>query len=253
MFWSENALIGKRILITGASSGIGKSCAILCSKLGAEIIACGRNEERLNQTMLSLSGSGHIHLNFELNDESAIASALKHLKGTTPISGFIHSAGIERTNPLKTIYMEDFTEMFKTNVAAAVEVMKQIMKPRVYNKSGMSVVLISSIRGSKGEKGNIEYGTTKAALYGLTKSMALELAAKNVRVNTISPTLVNTEMLSKVFEALPEDAFKTIKNKHLLGIPEPNDVANLAAYLISDMSRYITGTDITIDSGYSLG
>ena len=203
--------------------------------------------------MSSLSGSGHIHLIFELNDEYVIEETLKSIQGTTPVSGFIHSAGIERTNPLKTIYMDDFSEMFKTNVAAAVAITKQIMKPGIYDKSGVSVVLISSIRGYKGERGNIEYGTTKSALYGLTRSMALELAGKNARINTISPTLVNTEMLTRVLEALPENASQAITNKHLLGIPEPNDVANLAAYLISDMARCITGIDITIDSGYSLG
>jgi len=253
MLWSEIALDGKRILITGASSGIGRSCAILCSELGAKIIACGRNEDRLAQTIAALSGSGHIYLAFELNNEDAIETALKSLKGTTPISGFIHSAGIERTNPLKTIYMDDFSEMFKTNVAAAVAITKQIMKPGIYDKSGVSVVLISSIRGYKGERGNIEYGTTKSALYGLTRSMALELAGKNARINTISPTLVNTEMLTRVLEALPENASQAITNKHLLGIPEPNDVANLAAYLISDMARCITGLVVLRPKRYSLG
>lgn len=253
MLWSENTLAGKRILITGASSGIGRSCAILCSELGAEIIACGRNEVRLTQTIAALSGSGHIHMAFELNDENAIEAALKFLKGTTPISGFVHSAGIERTNPLKTIYMDDFTEMFKTNVAAAVSITKQIMKPGMYDKSGLSIVLISSISGLRGEKGKIEYSCSKAAVSGLTKSLAQELSAKGVRVNDICPAMVKSEMLERMFESLPEDSVNGISQKHLLGIPDAFDVANMAIYLLSDLSRHVTGTSIILDSGYSIG
>ncbi|MEN6294002.1 MAG: SDR family oxidoreductase [Methanobacterium sp.] len=253
MIWSENALKGKRILITGASSGIGRSCAILCSELGAEIIACGRNEDRLAQTMSSLSGSGHIHLIFELNDEYVIEETLKSIQGTTPVSGFIHSAGIERTNPLKTIYMDDFTEMFKTNVAAAVAITKQIMKPGMYDKNGMSIVLISSVSALRGEKGKIEYCSTKSAVSGLTKSLAQELASKGVRVNDICPSMVKSEMLDRMFESLPEESVEDILQKHLLGILDVNDVANMAAYLVSDLSRHITGTSIILDSGYSIG
>lgn len=252
ILWSDNVLEGKRILITGASSGIGRSCAILCSRLGANIIACGRDEERLASTISSLSGSGHIKMSFELNDESSIEKMLEPLRGTTPISGFIHSAGIERTSPLKTIYMDNYVEMFKTNVASAISIARLIMKPRVYDKNGLSIVLISSIRGIKGEKGNIEYSSTKSALYGLTKSMALELAAKNVRINSISPAFVNTEMFAQVLKDLPENTSRELVEKHLLGIPEPRDIANLASFLISDMAKFITGTNIIIDGGYSL-
>jgi len=253
MLWSENALQGKRILITGASSGIGRSCAILCSKLGAEIIACGRNEDRLAQTIAALSGSGHIYLAFELNDETQIEYAIKKLKGTKPISGFIHSAGIERTNPLNTIFMDDFVEMFKTNVASAIAIIKRIMKPGMYDKNGVSVVLISSVSGLKGEKGKIEYSSTKAAILGLTKSLAQELSAKGVRVNGICPAMVKSEMLDRMFESLPENSVNGILQKHLLGILDAVDVANMAVYLISDLSRHVTGTNITLDSGYSIG
>lgn len=252
MVWAETALKGKRILITGASSGIGRGCAILCSQLGAEIIACGRNEERLAETISKLSGSGHISMAFELNDEQSIEEKIRQLKGSIPISGFIHSAGIERTNPLKTVYMDEFVEMFKTNVAAATAITKQITKPGMYDKTGLSIVLISSISGLQGERGKVEYSSTKAALSGMTKSLALELSGKKVRVNSICPAMIRTEMLDRMFENLPEESVSDIKRKHLLGIPDVESVANMTVYLISDLSKQITGTNIVLDSGYSM-
>ena len=253
MLWSDSILNGKRILITGASSGIGRSCAVLCSQLGAEIIACGRNKERLAETLAALYGSGHVSLECELNNEGEIGERFSVLRGTKPISGFIHSAGIERTNPLKTIDMEDFVEMFKTNVASAVSISKFIMRPGMYDKIGLSIVLISSISGVKGEKGKIEYSSTKAAVIGLVKPLALELAGKGARVNSISPAMVDSEMLEASFQNLPESSVKTIMDKHLLGIIEPLDVSNLAVFLISDLSKRITGINVTLDSGYTIG
>jgi len=253
MLWSDSLLRDKRILITGASSGIGRACAILCSQLGAQIIVCGRDEERLAQTKAAFSGDGHISLAFELTDETQIGGRLAELKGSKPISGFIHCAGIERTNPLKTIYMDEFTHMFKINVASAIVICKLITKPGMYDKQGMSIVLISSVSGVMGEKGKIEYSATKSSLHGLTKALALELSNKGIRVNNICPAMVRSEMLERMFLNLPEESVQNIKARHLLGIPGPDDVANAAAYLVSDLSRHITGTTITIDSGYSIG
>jgi len=250
--WSENILEGKRILITGASSGIGKNCAVICSQLGAEIVACGRDKERLADTIRSLSGSGHIALDFELNDEIAIKKSLSVLSGTKAISGFIHSAGIERTNPLKSIDIGDFCEMFKTNVASAVQIAALISSPRLFDKNGCSYVFISSIRGLLGEKGNIEYSSTKSAIFGLVKSLARELASKSIRVNSITPAMVYTPMLSSILSSLPEESASEIERKHLMGFMEPEDVANMCVYLISDLGKRITGTNIIVDSGYSL-
>jgi len=252
MLWSDSILRNKRILITGASSGIGRSCAVLCSLLGAKIIACGRDLDRLAQTIGSLSGDGHVSLAFELTNEEEIENKLATLRGTEPISGFVHCAGLERTNPLKTICMEDFTEMFKINVASAVVISKLIAKPGMYDKKSMSIVLISSVSGVVGEKGKIEYSGSKSALLGMTKSLALDLASKGIRVNNICPAMVKSEMLERMFQNLPDESVDKIKNMHLLGIPEAEDIANMAVYLISDLSSHITGTSITIDSGYSL-
>jgi len=252
MLWSNSLLKDKRILITGASSGIGRACAILCSQLGSQVIVCGRDEKRLAETHAALSGEGHTRFTFELTSEEQIEEKLCTLKGTKPVSGFIHCAGIERTNPLKTICMDDFSEMFKINVASAVVISKYLAKPGFYDKQGMSIVLISSVSGLMGEKGKTEYSASKSALTGLTRSLALELSSKQIRVNSICPAMVKSEMLDRMFQNLPEESVQSIRSKHLLGIPESEDVANLSAYLVSDLSRFITGTCLLIDSGYSI-
>lgn len=252
MIWSDHILRDKRILITGASSGIGRACATVCSQLGAQIVALGRDSQRLQETLDCLDGEGHISIECELTDSEQLHNKLTALKDSQSVSGFIHSAGIERTNPLKSIDSGSFAEMFKINVISAVQIAGIISAPKMYDKNGCGFVLISSISGRCGEKGKIEYSSTKSAIYGAVKSLAKELAAKGIRVNSISPAMVDTPMLQTVFNALPAESVQAIQARHFLGIPKPDEVANLCAYLISDLGRSITGTNITIDSGYSL-
>ena len=252
MIWSDRILSEKRILITGASSGIGRVCAVICSQLGAQIVAMGRNVERLEETINNLHGEGHNLIGCDLTDSNQIQEKLSNLKTESPISGFIHCAGIEQTNPLKGIDAVAFSNMFNTNVLSAVEIIKIISSSKMRDKNGGSYVIISSVRGIVGGKGLIEYSCTKSAIYGLIKSSASELACKMIRINCISPAYVNTPMLKSLFGNLPEESIKNIESKHLLGIIEPEDVANLCVYLLSDLGRKITGTNIILDSGYLL-
>lgn len=252
MLWSDKVLLGKRVLISGASSGIGRSCAVVCSNLGARIVAMGRNSERLAETMGMLQGSGHQSLICDIGNSEELRATFATLTGDEPFAGFIHSAGLERTNPLKTIETADFTEMFLVNVAAGIEISKLVTKPGLYDKSGSCQIFISSVSGIFGEKGKIEYSSTKSALIGAVKAMARELGPKGIRVNCVSPGMVETPMLQKMFYALPEASVTAIETRHLLGIPTPEDIANLCAFLISDLGKSITGENIVIDSGYSL-
>lgn len=252
MIWSEKILKDKRIIVTGASSGIGRSCAVVCSSLGARIIAMGRNGERLKETMDMLAGTGHNSVACDITDSAELREKLAFLSLEGGVSGFIHSAGMERTNILKSIDADDFSDMFRINVIAGVEIARLLSAPKVYDKNGCGYVFISSVSGLYGEKGRIEYSSTKAALYGLVKSMARELAPKGIRVNCVSPGMVNTPMLQKIFSTLPEDSVASIGSRHLLGIPRPEDIANLCAYLISDLGKFMTGGNIVVDGGYSL-
>ncbi|MCB5284036.1 MAG: SDR family oxidoreductase [Candidatus Cloacimonetes bacterium] len=252
MLWSDKVLTGKRILISGASSGIGRACAVVCSSLGARIVAMGRNEERLAETISLLQGSGHQSLACDIGNSDELQAGFPTLSADGPLAGFIHSAGIEWTSPLKSIDPNAYANMLKVNLIAGVMIAQMLSRPKVYDKNGSSYVYISSIRGMLGEKGNIEYSSSKSAMFGMVRSMSRELASKGIRVNSVSPAMVETEMLKNVFEELPAESVAAIQTRHLLGLVEPVDVANLCAYLISDLGKAITGTNIVIDSGYSL-
>lgn len=252
MLWSDKVLTGKRVLISGASSGIGRACAVVCSSLGAWIVAMGRNEERLAETMALLQGFGHQSLLCDIGNSDELQVGFASLTVDGPYTGFIHSAGLERTNPLKTIDVDEFTEMFRINVAAGIEISRLISRPGSYDKNGTCHIFISSVSGVFGEKGKIEYSSTKAALIGAVKAMARELGPKGIRVNCVSPGMVETPMLQNMFSSLPEASVKTIETRHLMGIPKPEDIADLCVFLLSDLGKRITGENIIIDSGYSL-
>lgn len=252
MLWSDKVLTGKRVLISGASSGIGRACAVVCSSLGARIVAMGRNEERLAETISLLQGSGHQSLACDIGNSDELQAGLATLSADGSFAGFIHSAGLERTNPLKTIDVDEFTEMFQVNVAAGIEISRLISRPCSYDKSGSCHIFISSVSGIFGEKGKIEYSSTKAALIGAVKAMARELGPKGIRVNCVSPGMVETPMLQNMFSTLPEESVEAIETRHLLGIPIPEDIADLCVFLLSDLGKRITGENIIIDSGYSL-
>ncbi len=247
------SLKNKNVLITGASSGIGKMCAIQANNLGANIILLGRNEFRLNKICSDLKGDNNAYYSLDLTDynrlESVISeSALKYGK----ITSFIHSAGIEKTIPLKITKKHHYEEMFSINVFSAFEIAKILSKSKYISGQGSSFVFISSVMGICGSPALTAYSATKGALIAATKSMALELANKNIRVNCISPGHVEgTAMSNDLFNSLPEHAKHDIKNAHPLGLGNTIDVANAASFLISDAAKWITGTNMIVDGGYS--
>ena len=244
-------LDGKNILITGASSGIGKQCAIECSKEGANIILIGRNTERLKQTMDEMEGKTHLFYSLDITDfeniEPMVSDAVNQLG---KIHGFIHSAGIETTLPLKVLKPVNYQELFNVNVIAGFEFARIITKKKYINETGASLLFIASITGIIGRVGLIAYSATKGALISAVKSMALELASKNIRVNSISPGTVMTEMMKKYLETLNDEQ----RNKRLdnipLGIGAPKDVAHGCIYLLSDAAKWVTGTNLIVDGGY---
>lgn len=251
-YWAEGLLAGKTILVSGASSGIGRQCAIQCSTLGARVIALGRDKARLHETMLSMSGSDHAVLSCDLNSSADLAELGASLKAYGPFGGFVHCAGIEYTKPIKAFDLADFERMMRTNVAVAIELCRILSSPQMVDMSGTGYVLMSSIRGHVGQAGLTEYAASKSALYGATRSLALELARKGIRVNCVSPAMTNTPMLQNLLNELPEVSVERILTRHLMGVLEPEDVVNMVVYLISDMGARITGTNIVVDSGFSL-
>ena len=244
-------LSNKHILITGASSGIGKEIALLVSKLGARVSLVGRKKERLEYVLNQLEGIGHFLYEFDIANFNEMENLVKSVvENSGVIDGFVHSAGIEMTRPLKMLKINHYKEVFDINTISALEMTKFITKNNNI-ANGASIVFISSIVGLLGQAGKTAYSASKGALIAASKCLALELASKDIRVNTILPALVETEMSSKILESMSEKSKENILNNHPLGFGKPIDVANSAAFLLSSASKWITGVEFIIDGGYS--
>ena len=246
------SLKNKNILITGASSGIGKQCTISCSKMGANIILIARNEARLRETLAQLGKGNHLHYLLDITTYDKIEPIIKDaVSKVGKISGFIHSAGIEMTLPIKLMKHEHYEKLFAINTISGFEIAKILSKKKYLNSIGSSFIFIASIMGVLGQSGKVGYCSSKGALISGMKAMALELSSKNIRVNCISPAIVETEMTKQLFEQVSEESKNEILNMHPMGFGEPKDVANACIYLLSDASKWVTGTNLILDGGYS--
>lgn len=247
------SLNNKVIVITGASSGIGQQCAIICSKMGAKLVLFGRNAERINQTLSKLEGTGHLYFIQDILEtgkfDSAINIAAKKLGA---IDGFIHSAGVQVTLPLRLHTKDVFMNQFEVNAVAGFEACRILTKKEYFNPAGGSLVFISSIRGLYGSTNQIGYSASKGAVISGTRSLAIEIANRNIRVNTVSPGMVeDTEMTKTITEKLPVEWTEKSKSEYPLGWVNTSDVANVCVFLLADESRKITGTNIIVDGGFS--
>ena len=245
-------LNNKRIVITGASSGIGAATAELCASLGAKLVLIGRNEARLSQVRNGLKGQGHAVLSIDLKNYDLFEENLTTLlESFGPVDGMVHSAGIEMTRPLKMLKPKNLQEVFEINVIAGLNLARILTKSNNWSATGGSIVFISSIVGEVGQPGKIGYSASKGALIGATKSMALEFANKLIRVNCILPAMVRTPMSENLLECLSNDARENIEKMHPLGIGSVDDVSCACGFLLSDISKWITGTSLVVDGGYS--
>jgi len=245
-------LNNKNIMITGASSGIGKQCAITFSQLGANIILVARNKEKLEQTLNELKKGNHTFFAQDITEYDKLEEIVNISVGKIgKISGFVHSAGVDKLLPFKLIEPGIYEEMFATNTISGFELARIISKKKYINSEGASFVFISSIMGILGQIGKIAYCSSKGAVVSGVKAMALELASKKIRVNSILPAVVETEMSKQVLGNLSEESREEILNMHPLGLGKPDDIANAGAFLLSDAARWITGTNLIVDGGYS--
>ncbi|MBR1579809.1 MAG: SDR family oxidoreductase [Selenomonadaceae bacterium] len=238
-------LIDKKFMVTGASSGIGRATSVLLSKLGAKIVACGRNEQRLDETLAQCEGSDHIKLAFDVRD---IAS-YKNIFGQATadgrkLDGLVYCAGIATPTPLRVMSEETIREVLDVNLISFMMMVATYAK-KPFNNGG-SIVAISSINAHYPHKCMSAYAASKLALEGAAKTLSLELADKNIRVNCVIAGPVQTEMVQAV---LPTSAEQIIRHA-LLGVLEPEDVADSIVFLLSDASRRITGRAMYVDGGY---
>ena len=245
------SLEGKTVLVTGASSGIGRGIAVECSKMGAKVVINGRNKERLQKTFDQLEGEGHIQIVADLS----IQEDIERLANEVPeLNGFVNSAGLPKICPVKRIDRQTLEEIMNVNAFGPILLTSQLLRKKKLQKKS-SIVLIASISGvCMANTGEGPYAATKAALAGYTKTAAFELAAQGTRVNTICPGLVPTEILTLSNEMFSEDQLKeTMYGRYpLKRVGTPEDIANGAIYLLSDASSWVTGINLVIDGGYTV-
>jgi NAD(P)-dependent dehydrogenase (short-subunit alcohol dehydrogenase family) len=242
----------KIVIVTGASSGIGRQCAISCSKVGASVVLFGRNHLRLKETIdLMEEPKKHSMHAIDLLEYEKITEIVKEIVSKIGrINGLINCAGISTTLPLNAISPVKMEEYFKTNVIGAINLTKGVIKQSNISETGGSVIFISSVMGVSGENGKTLYSMTKGSLIAAVKSMSIELANRAIRVNCISPGVVETPMSKNAVYSQDENSFNRIKNLHPLGLGQPEDVANACIFLMSDAGRWITGTNMIVDGGY---
>lgn len=241
-------LLSKRILITGASSGIGRTTAVECSRLGASLILTGRNEERLQETLLALEGEDHLIIPAELTETESIA---KLVDNVGLLDGVVFCAGQGNVLPMKLATRKRISQTFEINYIAPVELVRLLLKKKCI-KDGASLVFVASIGGINSITiGNGVYGASKAALNSTMKFYALELASKHIRCNSVCPGMVNTGMIKG--GALSEEQHKADMEKYpLKRYGEPQDIAYGIVYLLSDASSWVTGHSLVIDGGVTI-
>ncbi len=244
-------LLNKKILITGASSGIGRATAILFSNLGAELIITGRNQEKLQDTFNKLNTSSNHQM--ICADLGLISDVKKIVTEMPSIDGFVHCCGKVLPIPVKFIKEEQLHDVMNVNYFSAVNIVSELLKQKKINNSG-SIAFISSVSTLHAYFGGAPYISSKAALEGYSKTLALELIPKKIRVNVLQPALVRTAIFDSTIDAaVDNDEMKKLISKYPLGIGEPDDIANALAYFISDASKWVTGTCLKMDGGLTLG
>jgi len=245
------SLADKRILITGASSGIGRACALECSKLGANVILVARRGDGL-QRAKDLLAKGEHHI--EIADLSVGEQLVGWCKDVSSrcgtIDGIVHAAGLSLTLPIRATTCEDVRSLMAINSDAAFFLSKGI-RQRGVRAASCSIVFIGSVMSLVGQPGLVAYSASKGALVSMTKALALELAREQIRVNLLAPGHVHTAMAAQVEAAIPPEAMSEIIRNHPLGIGSPEDIAHAAAYLLSDAARWVTGSTLVVDGGYT--
>jgi len=244
----------QKVLISGASSGIGYSTAYLLNSLGVNTVLLGRNKSKLEESMSKLKHPDNASIIvFDFLSDVSIKDELRQsVADSGAFSGFVHSAGIDSAKPYKLLKSQDFDTMNKLNITAPFQVVKDLLHKSVFSPEGGSIVWLGSVMGSLGQKGKIAYTSSKAAVDGFVKSLALELAGKKIRVNSVAPGIVETPLTDELFSKTTEENIKAIEAMHPLGLGKPEDVANLIGFLLSDQSKWVTGTTHFIDGGYHI-
>jgi NAD(P)-dependent dehydrogenase (short-subunit alcohol dehydrogenase family) len=240
-------LKGKKIVVTGASSGIGKEVALLISKLGADVIITGRNLDALKDTASRVVTNCEF-ITCDLAEESEIEHFSKQVGS---IDGLAHCAGIVQPFPIKYIKAKHIDAVMKINLFSGILLCSNLLRNKSFN-NGSSVIFISSVSADHPYNGSALYSVSKKGLEAFARSFSLEQATKKMRANVVSPALVKTAIFDQTKDAYDKEYVEHIEGQYPLGIGEPLDVAQMIAFLLSDNSKWITGTTIKMDGGLLL-
>jgi NAD(P)-dependent dehydrogenase (short-subunit alcohol dehydrogenase family) len=241
-------LHNKTVLVTGASSGIGRQIAISCSEMGAKVVVTGRDKERLHETFSSLHGEGHSQFICNLLNEE---ERLKLAEDIPALDGVVHCAGIVSPTPTKYIEEKHIRQVMGSNFELPILLTGRLMRSKKINH-GASFVFMSSISSHYPYNGGSLYTASKAAIESYSKNLAFENYTRGIRSNCISPAMVDTPIYQQTKEGMYGVSPEKYPSLYPLGIGKPEDVANAAIFLLSDASKWITGTNILMDGGYSL-
>jgi len=242
----------KYVLVTGATSGIGLAISIELSRQNARVILLGRDEKKLAEALNELCGTGHHTLCIDLRQIASFDFLLKEtVKTIGRIYGLCHCAGIVETRPLASAKADGIKAMYDINVVAGIELARIVSRRNMIDENGGSFLFISSVYSMVGMPGQIGYSASKGAVVAAARSMAIELARRNIRVNILSPGLIKTKMTQKAFSLLSEEQVKTIEDAHPLGVGKPEDVGRAAVFLLAPQTVWISGTNLVIDGGYT--
>lgn len=243
--YNPYSLVGKTILITGASSGIGRTTAIECSRMGAKVVITGRNVERLNETYQALVGEGHLQIVADLTNLEELNNLVENIP---VLDGFVNNAGISFTKPIGFLKHEDLHHVYETDLFVPIMLTNNILKKKKIKKEG-SVVFMSSAAAFGCSNANSVYGTAKAALADFMHYCNKEITpVKHIRFNAIHPGMVRTELVANL--TFTEEEIKKDIARYPLGrYGEPIDIATAVVFLLSDASSWISGTSLIIDGG----
>jgi NAD(P)-dependent dehydrogenase (short-subunit alcohol dehydrogenase family) len=245
-------LSGKTVLVTGASGGIGRSTSLLLSRLGARLIVNGRKQDVLEATAAQLGGTCHRVSVFDLAKLDEIPQWLSGLtEQMGPLDALVFCAGVGSLLPLRLLRTEHLEEIMRVNFYAAAVLAREFSRKRAHREPA-SLVFVASTAGMLGTPARSAYSASKGALIAFAKSAAMELAKSGIRVNCVAPSYVETDMYDRAMASLTEEQLKAlIERTQPLGLGAPGDVAGAIAFLVADTGRWITGSVLAVDGGYS--
>ncbi len=245
------SLRSRRVLVTGAASGIGRATCELLSRLDARVIAVDIDASGLQALERQLGGEGHASLCADLEDLDKIPGWMADIAAAGPLFGIVHAAGLSCVQPVRLLTPAVYRKVLTLNTEAALALARGFQRKSVRDPAGGSIVFISSVMADVGSVGAAAYSMSKAALHGLSRSLALEFAAAGIRVNCVAPGFIDTPMFGRLSASWEPAQLARVREDHPLGLGTALDVAHSVAFLLADTGRWITGSVLTVDGGYT--